>query len=37
VVGTIFDIGFKANVRNLRLLHRHLDERATVVNPPRRP
>ncbi len=27
VIGTIFDIGFKANVRNLRLLERHLDGR----------
>ncbi|HYG86496.1 MAG TPA: DUF4112 domain-containing protein [Azospirillum sp.] len=33
VIGTIFDIGFKSNVRNLRLLHRHLNERmgATAV------
>lgn len=37
VIGTIFDISFKANVRNLRLLHRHLDERKAVVNPTRRP
>ncbi len=28
VVGTIFDIAFKSNVRNLRLLERHLDGRA---------
>ena len=26
VVGTIFDIAFKSNVRNLRLIERHLDE-----------
>lgn len=26
LVGTIFDIGFKANLRNLRLLRRHLEQ-----------
>ena len=33
VIGTIFDIAFKANVRNLRLIERHLDEDMRVVNP----
>ncbi len=27
VLGTVFDIAFKANRRNLNLLHRHLEER----------
>ncbi|HYD69854.1 DUF4112 domain-containing protein [Azospirillum sp.] len=27
VLGTIFDIAFKANRRNINLLHRHLEER----------
>lgn len=26
VIGTIFDIGFKSNVRNLQLLEKHLEE-----------
>lgn len=33
VLGTIFDIGFRANRRNLDLLHRHLEERLSVVPP----
>lgn len=36
VIGTVFDIGFKANVRNLRLLHRHLDKRMGAATPPYR-
>jgi hypothetical protein len=27
VLGTIFDVAFKANRRNINLLHRHLEER----------
>ncbi|WP_207455242.1 DUF4112 domain-containing protein [Azospirillum sp. SYSU D00513] len=27
VIGTLFDVGFKANRRNLDLLHEHLEER----------
>lgn len=27
VLGSIFDFAFKSNVRNLRLLHRHLDRK----------
>jgi hypothetical protein len=30
VVGDLLDIGFKANRRNLRLLHRHLSERGVI-------
>ena len=30
VVGDLLDIGFKANRRNLRLLHRHLGERGVI-------
>ena len=30
VVGDVLDFGFKANRRNLRLLHRHLSERGVV-------
>ena len=29
VLGTLFDIAFKANRRNVDLLHRHLEERVT--------
>lgn len=35
VVGTIFDIGFKSNVRNLRLLQRHLNDRMAAGGPRR--
>jgi len=30
LVGDLLDISFKANRRNLRLLHRHLSERGVV-------
>jgi len=30
VIGDVLDFGFKANRRNLRLLHRHLSERGVV-------
>jgi Domain of unknown function (DUF4112) len=30
VVGDLLDVGFKANRRNLRLLHRHLSERGVI-------
>jgi hypothetical protein len=30
VVGDLLDIGFKANRRNLKLLHRHLTERGVI-------
>ena len=30
VIGDLLDIGFKANRRNLRLLHRHLSERGVI-------
>jgi Domain of unknown function (DUF4112) len=30
VLGDLLDIGFKANRRNLRLLHRHLTERGVI-------
>jgi len=33
VIGTIFDIAFKSNLRNLRLLERHLEDSVRVVNP----
>jgi hypothetical protein len=36
VIGTIFDIGFKANTRNVNLLRRHL-ERERDRNPALRP
>ena len=36
VIGTIFDIGFKANTRNVNLLRRHL-ERERDRNPAMRP
>jgi hypothetical protein len=36
VLGTIFDIGFKANTRNVNLLRRHL-ERERDRNPALRP
>jgi hypothetical protein len=36
VIGTIFDIGFKANTRNVNLLRRHL-ERERDQNPALRP
>ena len=38
VLGDLFDIGYKANRRNVRLLHRHLAERAAIKGAgPRRP
>jgi hypothetical protein len=30
LVGDLLDVGFKANRRNLRLLHRHLSERGVI-------
>ncbi|WP_431857071.1 DUF4112 domain-containing protein [Azospirillum sp.] len=33
VIGTIFDVAFKSNLRNLRLLEQHLVEDMRVVNP----
>jgi Domain of unknown function (DUF4112) len=30
VVGDLLDLGYKANRRNLRLLHRHLSERGVI-------
>jgi len=35
VIGTIFDIAFKANVRNLRMIERHMEDEMRVVNPRR--
>jgi Domain of unknown function (DUF4112) len=34
LVGDLFDIGFKANRRNLRLLHRHLSEQGALEPEP---
>ena len=31
LVGDLFDLGFKANRRNVRLLHRHLAERGALA------
>ena len=33
VIGTIFDVAFKSNLRNLRLLEQHLEDGMRVVNP----
>ena len=33
VIGTVFDVAFKSNLRNLRLLEQHLVENMRVVNP----
>lgn len=33
VIGTVFDVAFKSNLRNLRLLEQHLVEDMRVVNP----
>lgn len=36
VLGSLFDFGWKANRRNIRLLRRHLDETTdTAIEPPR--
>ncbi|PWC43587.1 DUF4112 domain-containing protein [Azospirillum sp. TSO22-1] len=33
VIGTVFDVAFKSNLRNLRLLEQHLEEGMRVVTP----
>lgn len=33
VIGTVFDVAFKSNLRNLRLLEQHLEDTMRVVNP----